>query len=143
MKIKSKLAFVLLALCLLSTPVYLFAQEPAKQESKIEPPKVLAVLFYADWCASRKVLEPKINQVKREFQGKPVLFTRFDFTDKFTGDQSGRYAALIGLDNYYRENDGKTGFMLLIDTQTKKLLGKITKDKSADEIKTMLTHALL
>ncbi|MEW6213288.1 MAG: thioredoxin family protein [Acidobacteriota bacterium] len=119
----------------------LSAQDQQKDQ-KIEQPGLLAVLFYADWCNSCKILEPKLNQVKREFQDKSVLFTRFDLTDDFTKDQSAHFAALIGLENFYRESEGKTGFMLLIDGQSKKLLGKITKEKSPDEIRTMLTHAL-
>jgi thiol-disulfide isomerase/thioredoxin len=127
----------MLAAGLLIAPLVHLAQEP-----RSEPPKLLAMLFYADWCASCKALEPKLNQVKRDFQGKPVFFTRFDLTDEFTKDQSAQYAALLGLENYYRENDGKTGFMLLIDAKSKKLLGKITKLNTPDEIKTMLTKAL-
>lgn len=145
MKLNTMLAITLVALSLLSAPVSLFAQTPKqapKPASKIEPPKLLAVLFYADWCGSCKALDPKLNQVKRDFQGQPVLFTRFDLTDDFTNDQSARYAALLGLENYYRENDGKTGYMLLIDAQSKKLFGKITKLNSTEEIKTMLTQAI-
>ena len=58
------------------------------------------------------------------------------------GPTAARYAALLGLENYYRENDGKTGYMLLIDAQSKKLFGKITKLNSTEEIKTMLTQAI-
>ena len=141
MNMKRMFRVATLTLVLSSAPISLFAQEP-KQEPKIEKPKLLAVLFYADWCNSCKVLEPKLNQVKREFQGKPILFTRFDMTDEFTKDQSANYAALVGLENFYRENDGKTGFVLLIDTESKKLLGRITKEKTPEEIRTALTHAL-
>ena len=130
------LAFAGLTLGFLTAPIYMLAQE-----AKIEPPKVLALLFYADWCNSCKVLEPKLNQVKRDFQDQSVLFTRFDLTDEFTKDQSAHYAALLGLDDVYRENAQKTGYVLLIDWPSKKVLGKITKDKSPEEIKSMLTHA--
>ncbi|MCI0387850.1 MAG: thioredoxin domain-containing protein [Acidobacteria bacterium] len=145
MKLKKIFAITLVALGLLIAPPTPFAQAPKqtpKPPTKFEPPKVLGVLFYADWCGSCKALEPKLDQVKRGFQGQPILFTRFDLTDDFTNDQSARYAALLGLENYYRENAGKTGYMLLIDAQSKKLLGKITKLNSPEEIKTMLTQTL-
>ncbi|MCI0523852.1 MAG: thioredoxin domain-containing protein [Acidobacteria bacterium] len=145
MKLKKIFVITLMALGLLSAPAALFAQAP-KQEpkpaSKVEPPRLLAVLFYAGWCGSCKVLEPKLDQVKRDFQGQPVLFTRFDLTDDFTNDQSARYAATLGLENYYRENAGKTGYLLLIDAKSKKLLGKITKLNSPEEIRAMLKQAL-
>lgn len=130
------LAFAVLTFGFLTAPIYMLAQE-----AKIEPPKVLALLFYADWCNSCKVLEPKLNQVKRDFQNQPILFTQFDLTDEFTKDQSAHYAALLGLEEVYRENAKKTGFVLLIDWPSKKVLGKITKEKSPEEIKSMLTHA--
>lgn len=136
MTMKKILTLAVLALGCLTAPIQMFAQDP-----KIESPKLLAVMFHADWCATCKALEPKIDQVKRDFQGQPVLFTRFDLTDEFTTDQSARYAALLGLENIYRENANKTGFMLLINWPSKKVLGKITKEKSPEEIKAMLTHA--
>ncbi len=103
---------------------------------------MLAVLFYADWCNSCKTLEPNLNKVKRDFQGQSILFTRFDLTDDFTKDQSAQYAALLGLENYYQENAGKTGYMLLIDRQSKKVLGRITKQNSPEEIKAAISNAL-
>ncbi len=136
MRMKKILTPTVLALGLLTAPIQMFAQDP-----KIEPPKLLAVMFHADWCATCKVLEPKLNQVKRDFQGQSVLFTQFDLTDEFTKDQSARYAALLGLENIYRENANKTGFMLLINWPSKRVLGKITKEKNPEEIKSMLTHA--
>jgi len=137
---KHKLTTVILLLSVLSISVIAQEKQPPKQ--KVEPPKVLAVLFYADWCSSCKELEPKLNKVKRDFEGKPILFTRFDLTDEFTNDQAARYAALLGLENYYTENAGKTGYMLLIDSQSKKVLGRINKQDSPAEMKAALTKAL-
>ncbi len=137
---KHKLTTVILLLSVLSISVIAQEKQPPKQ--KVEPPKVLAVLFYADWCSSCKELEPKLNKVKRDFEGKPILFTRFDLTDEFTNDQAAQYAALLGLENYYTENAGKTGYMLLIDSQSKKVLGRINKQDSPAEMKAALTKAL-
>jgi thiol-disulfide isomerase/thioredoxin len=139
---KRKLTTIILMLGLLGISLTAFAQEKQTPKQKPEPPKVLAVLFYADWCSSCKELEPKLNKVKRDFEGKPILFTRFDLTDEFTNDQAARYAALLGLENYYTENAGKTGYMLLIDSQSKKVLGRINKQNSSEEMKAALTTAL-
>jgi thiol-disulfide isomerase/thioredoxin len=133
---RKRFTLAILILGFLTAPIQILAQE-----AKIEPPKVLALLFYADWCNSCKVLEPKLNQVKRDFQDQSILFTRFDLTDDFTKDQAAHYAALLGLEDVYHENAKKTGFVLLIDWPSKKVLGKITKEKSPEEIKSMLTHA--
>jgi thiol-disulfide isomerase/thioredoxin len=133
---------MIFAISLISIPLTALAQKEQAPKQKVERPKVLAVLFYADWCASCKALEPKLNKVKRDFEGKPILFTRFDLTDEFTNDQSARYAALLGLANYYTENAGKTGYMLLIDSQSKKVLGRINKQDSSEAMKAALTSAL-
>ena len=142
MKFKRVFISTVLVLGISPALVALKAQEEAKNQ-KVESPKVLAVLFYADWCNSCKALEPNLNKVKHDFQGQSILFTRFDLTDDFTKDQSARYAALLGLENYYQENAGKTGYMLLIDTQSKKVLGKITKQNSLEEIKAAFSNALV
>ena len=139
---KSKLTTIILTLSLLGISLTTFAQQQQAPKQKVEPPKVLAILFYADWCSSCKELEPKLNKVKRDFEGKPILFTRFDLTDEFTNDQAARYAALLGLENYYTDNAGKTGYMLLIDSQSKKVLGRINRQNSSEEMKAALTSAL-
>lgn len=132
---------IALAILFLCAPTGVVTQE-SKKEVQFERPRVVGLLFYADWCNSCKILEPKLNQVKREFQDKSMLFTRFDMTDEFTKDQSAHFAALLGMENHYRENDGKTGFMLLVEERSKKVLGKITKEKSADDIRSILSLAL-
>jgi len=139
---KHKLITVILSLSLLSISAIAQAQEKQPPKQKVEPPKVLAVLFYADWCAWCKELEPKLNQVKGDFRGQPILFTRFDLTNEFSNDQSARYAALLGLEKYYVDNKGETGYMLLIDSKTKKVLGKINRQDSPQEMKAALTKAL-
>jgi thiol-disulfide isomerase/thioredoxin len=138
MNTKKTRTSVILVLSLLSGSLQLLAQDP-----KIEPPTLLAVLFHADWCATCKVLEPKLEQVKRDFPNESVLFTQFDLTDDFTTDQSAYYAASIGLEKIYRENANKTGFVLLIDGKNKKVLGKITREKTPEEMKSMLRRALI
>jgi len=59
--------------------------------------------------------------------------------DEFTNDQSANYATLLGLENW---NGGKTGYVLLIDAKTKKVLGKISKQASPTEMKAALTKCL-
>jgi thiol-disulfide isomerase/thioredoxin len=116
------------------TPARLLAQD-----TKVEAPKVVGVLMYADWCSSCKVLEPKLNQVKRGFENQPILFTRFDLTDEFTIDQSAHFAALLGLEKLFMENGGKTGYMVRIEWPSRRSLGVITKDETPEKIKAKLS----
>ncbi len=105
-------------------------------------PKVVGVLFYADWCNSCKALEPKLNTVKKDFAGQPVLFTRVDFTDDFTKEQSDLLASYLGLGATYAEQGQKTGYMLLINAESKQVLGKLTKTQSEAELKAEIEKAL-
>lgn len=110
-------------------------------ESKKASPKVIGMLFYADWCQSCKMLEPKLNQIKKDYKGKGILFTRFNLTDDFTKEQSELYASWIGFEEIYKENP-KTGFMLLVDPKEKKVLGKLIKTQSVEELKKGLEDSL-
>ncbi len=105
-------------------------------------PKVVGVLFYADWCASCKKLDPKIDAVKADFASKPVLFTRVDFTNDYTKQQSDLLAAALNLGPAYAEQGRKTGFMLLLDAETKQPLGRLTSGQSEAELKQAIAAAL-
>jgi thiol-disulfide isomerase/thioredoxin len=117
------------------------AQEQ-KQEVKAELPKVLAVEFYADWCAACKVLMPKIAEAKSDLQGKSLLFVRFDMTDDFTKAQASYMAGFAGLQEVYRKGGGKTGMVALVDANNKNVLGVIGQKKSPEEIKVMFIEAI-
>jgi thiol-disulfide isomerase/thioredoxin len=126
-----------------------FAQEPKqepkqeeKQEMKAEPPNVIAVEFYADWCSTCKVLMPKILEARKHLQGKPVLFVRFDMTDEFTKQQASYMAAFAGLEEVYRRGHGKTGMVALVDAKTKKVLSVIGQKKTPEEINVMFDEAV-
>ncbi|HEY5552644.1 MAG TPA: thioredoxin domain-containing protein [Opitutaceae bacterium] len=125
---------------LLAAALMLGAAATASAEAA--KPKVVGLLFYADWCSSCKVLEPKLDAIKKDFAGQPVLFTRVDFTDDFTKEQSDLLASYMGIDDAYVEQGRKTGFMLLIDTESKQVLGRLVKTQSEAELKAGIEAAL-
>lgn len=142
-------AIILMALSawFLSTNVHSQAQkqearQEEKQEVKAELPKVLAVEFYADWCAACKVLMPKIAEAKSDLQGKSLLFVRFDMTNDFTKEQALYLAGFAGLQDVYRKGGGKTGMVALVDAKTKNVLGVIGQKKTPEEIKVMFGDAI-
>jgi thiol-disulfide isomerase/thioredoxin len=110
--------------------------------ARLEPPRVLAVMFHADWCPTCKVIEPRLHAIEREFAGQPILFTRFDLTDDFTLEQSARYAALLGLETHLEQSSGRTGYLLLFERESKKLLGEVRVKMSDDEIRAAFRKAL-
>jgi len=111
------------------------AAEPTK-------PKIVGLLFYADWCGSCKVLEPKLTAIEPGFSGQPVLFTRVDLSNDFTKAQSALLAAQLGVSTAYAENAPKTGFMLLLDSATGRVLAKLTKTQTEEELKAEIAKAL-
>ncbi len=135
---KTPVTLAILALACALTPPALHAQEEAPSAS----PKVVGILFYADTCGSCKVLDPKIEAVKKEFAEEAVLFTRVDLSNDFTKHQSKLHCSLMGLNEIYAEHSAKTGFMLLVDAKEKKVLGKLVKTQTEDEIKAAIKTAL-
>ncbi len=105
-------------------------------------PKVVGVLFYANWCSSCKTLDPKIDAIKKDFAGQPILFTRVDFTDNFTLEQSDLLAAAMNLGPAYAEQRRRTGFMLLIDAETKQVLGRLAAAQTETDLKAAIEKAL-
>lgn len=107
----------------------------------VPTPKVLAVLMYADWCASCKVLDPKLQAVRPEFEQSDILFLRFDFTDEGTTFQSGMLAQTLGLAELYERNGGRTGYMVLVDRTSGEVMAMIRAQNSEAEIRQMLRAA--
>ena len=132
-----KLLFILVSLTLASASVASWAQQTLPEE-----PEVVGVLMYADWCGLCKVLEPKLEAVKQEFQDQPILFTRFDLTDEYTISQSARYAALLGLGDLFVENRNDTGYMELVEWPSRRVLATLNSQMSPEEIRAALNSVL-
>jgi len=107
-------------------------------------PEVLGVLFYADWCGSCKTLDPAIAKArgKSDLDNDSILFVRLDLTNSTTRYQSELMANALGIGEFFEENDGSTGFLLLVDADTKKVLNQVTKSSDADEISSLVHTAL-
>ncbi len=104
-------------------------------------PKVIAASFHADWCGSCKALGPVFKQVKGKYVDSNVLFVKFDKTDDGTSKQSKLLADALGIEDSYKSHQ-KTGFILLIDADSKEIKGKLTKVHTADEMDTILRRVL-
>ena len=99
-------------------------------------PKTKAVLVYADWCGSCKVLDPKIEKVKSMGAIPGVEFVVLDYTAK---DTAAFYAEAqaAGVEEAVRTHlDGaiKTGQLLLVDLDDQTVRGTVKKDMDASAI---------
>ena len=99
-------------------------------------PEVYGVLFYADWCGSCKILDPAIQKARgqSDLDNDPVLFVRLDLTDATRRYQAGLMASALGLGEFYDRNAGATGFLLLVDAETKEVIKRLTKTMDAKSI---------
>ncbi len=121
------------------------AEHPTAEHPKADledAPRVIGLLFYADWCGSCKVLDPKLEAVTPEFADQPILFTRVDLTDADTQVGAEQHARDLGLEDIYAEHEGRTGFMLLVDAREKRVLGRLTHNQSEGDIRQAISQAL-
>ncbi|MGJ8560260.1 MAG: thioredoxin domain-containing protein [Litorimonas sp.] len=106
--------------------------------------KTKAVLVYADWCSSCKILDPKIKAVQAMGPMPGVEFVTLDYTDK-NPDNFYAQAAAAGVEDAVRtELDGtiKTGWLLLVDVDDARVLSKVTKADDAAQITAKIKAAL-
>lgn len=120
---------------LLFTAVLIMVVGTAKAQDNIQEPKLMALKFHADWCGSCKAMGPVFSDLQNKLDGKPVLFYQLDLTNNTTRYQAYLMASALDVDNIVKENPG-TGFILLIDANSKKVIQKFTKE---DDLKTIAT----
>ncbi len=111
-----------------------------KMAEKSSDATLYAVAFHADWCGSCKTLGPNVIKARgqADLDNQNVLFVKLDLTDKATRSQAELMANALGLGDFYKENNGKTGFVLLVNSKTGETVGKLTKDMSSGDIKTKI-----
>jgi thiol-disulfide isomerase/thioredoxin len=108
------------------------------------PVKTKAVLIYADWCGSCKVLDPAVKKVQGMGPIPGAEFVTLDYTDK---DDEAFFAAAeaAGVGPAIRSAlDGKvkTGQLFLVDLDDQAVIQKITKDDAAPTILSKIQDAV-
>ncbi|MEO0794378.1 MAG: thioredoxin domain-containing protein [Verrucomicrobiota bacterium] len=105
-------------------------------------PKAIGLLFYSDACGSCKILDPNIQAVKEDFATQPILFATFDHSNTESRNQAALLAASLGVAKLYDEQQKASGYMLIVDPKTGKILQKLTKTDSQEAIKAAFNMAL-
>lgn len=91
------------------------------------------VVYTADWCGSCKILDPAMKEAMA-MEGFPeVTVVKFDMTDAATKAASAKMAEEKGLSKLY-DPSSKTGFALIVDSETHDVLAKVTKAYDANNI---------
>jgi thiol-disulfide isomerase/thioredoxin len=104
-------------------------------------PEVIAASFVSAWCASCKILEPRLARVMPSFSDAPVKFEELDFTFGATPELAER-AAVDGYGVVYSRYAGATGFTLLIDRESGEVLDKLTMSDTEQTIRARIDAAL-
>ncbi|MCG8442664.1 MAG: hypothetical protein MI723_12740 [Caulobacterales bacterium] len=103
----------------------------------------MAAMFSSGFCAACRIMNPRVNSVKAEFEGRAVEFITFDQTASLvTGRRLERLAADKGVSEAWDSHRGGTGFLLLIDPADGRVVDRLTISSSADDIRARIHTAL-
>jgi len=106
----------------------------SQNKNDIKSPKLMAVKFHADWCRVCRAMGPVFEDLQNKMDGSNVLFIKLDFTNNQTKHQANLLGAELGIKDILQQNYRRTGFVLVIDAKTKKVLKKLT---AADDVYSM------
>lgn len=116
--------------------------QPAEQGKAARKPKLVVAAFHADWCGKCKALEPSMKELMEEFAGKGVLFVSLDQTDPEKTAQAELLASEIGLGDEWADYGRKTGFAVLVNPETDKVVGMLRSDRSLEDLRRTIADQL-
>ena len=105
------------------------AKAAAPAAAEVMAAKTTAVLIYADWCGSCKVLDPKVKEARGLGAIPGLDFVVLDYSAKDAADfYAQAEAAGVGAAvTAYLNGTIKTGQLVLVDMDDQKALKKIDK----------------
>jgi thiol-disulfide isomerase/thioredoxin len=104
-------------------------------------PELVAATFSSAWCSSCKVLKPRLAAVIPDFADKPVKFVELDFSFS-QYDEAKAIADANGFEDVYEHAKGATGFTVLIDRDTGKIIDTLTMKFSEKAMRQAIAAAL-
>ena len=107
-----------------------------------EPAEVVAVKFWHRTCPACREIDPRYAEVRDDFEEKPVLFVTFDMSTDETRAQSQMLAESLGIGDLYRDNFGVTGFVVLVDAESRSEVGRLTTQHDQGAMKDIINAAL-
>ncbi len=133
---------LLAAMLVVAAGFALYANKPAA--SAVAAPageeELIAATFNSQWCASCKILKPRLLKIMPEFASMPVRFVEYDLT--FGPDRARAAAAADGLSSVYERFSGATGYTLIIDADTGEIVDMLTVNHSAAAMRETIKRRL-
>lgn len=105
-------------------------------------PELIAVKFHADWCGSCKAMGDVFTDLTNLLDGQPVLFVEIDQTNRTTAAQAEYMVAALGAGELWADYGGKTGFILVVDADSKAVVAKLTKEHGVKDMAKAIKDAL-
>ena len=115
--------------------------EPAAASPAGEP-RLVAAMFRSSWCSACRILEPRVDDVRAEFDGADIDWVRFNFT---WGERDALRGLAVeeGIEPLYDQLAGRTGFLVLMDRETGQVFEIVTMDYGRDQIREALDRWLV
>lgn len=108
----------------------------------VATPKIIAIKFHADWCGYCKAMGGVYEEMQAKFDQQPVLWITLDQTRENGRKQSEYLARALNMSDIWAENGGKTGFILLVNAESREVVGKLTHEQTLKEMGAQLVEAV-
>jgi len=118
------------------------ADQAAGADAEMGHAEIIAIKFHADWCGKCKAMGTVFEELQTSFDKEPVLYVVFDHTDEFDRRQSAYMAHALGLDEVWKEHGGTTGFVLLIDAESKEVVQRLSHEQDLKQMGAALQDAV-
>lgn len=111
---------------------------PAQAARELPKPRFIALYFYADWCSICKGLSPVIAQARTNgaLDSMKILFVTLNLTDKPSINQSVMLAQSLGVGAYVQKQGSATGYLAVLDAETKMEVKRFEGGTTPDAIQT-------
>ena len=120
------------------------ASAPDTSTATAQATKTKAVLIYADWCGSCKILDPKVKAIQAKGPIAGLEFVTLDYTAKDDADfyKQAEAAGVGDAVKTYLGGKVKTGQLVLVDLDDEAVIGKVTKTSEPADILKALKDAV-
>ncbi|WP_417480855.1 thioredoxin domain-containing protein [Maricaulis sp.] len=115
-------------------PNFLRGDWAAQAEAVEERPRLVAAMFRSSWCGACRILEPRIDDVRPDYEDAAIEFIRFDFT-LGQRERVRDLAVEADITGLYDQMVGRTGFLVLMDRETGTVFEIVTTNYDREHIR--------
>lgn len=127
----------LFSIILLSAIAILGAALPAQAQQR---PDMYVVVFRADWCGPCKIVEPNLSRAMGMLRDPSLEVVMIDITTPASSERSAHMAFDRNIVGQYNQWYGTTGFVAMIDADTKRTLGCVNMMYNAEAMATHISN---